>query len=432
MKLLNKIKNKSAVVGVIGLGYVGLPLTINFVKTGFQVIGLDIDQEKIKKISEGLSYISHIADSSIKKLINSSFSFSSDYSQIKRCDVIIFCVPTPLNLNREPDLSFIFDTMQSIKPFLRKNQLISIESTTYPGMTEEIIATELVSLGYSLGEDYWLVYSPEREDPGNKEFSTSNIPKLVGGLTESCLEVGSCLYSKIIQEVIPVSSIKIAEMSKLLENIQRAVNIGLMNEMKMICTKMGIDIHEVIKAAETKPFGFVPYYPGPGIGGHCIPVDPFYLSWKAKEFSVNTKFIDLAGEVNLAMPSWIVSILNEHLNQRGKPLKDSKILILGIAYKKNVDDMRESPASPIMKLLQDQGAKLDYSDPFIQSFPKQRNYNFNLKSKSLTYENIKEYDAVVLITDHDKFDYDLIIDSSNLLIDTRGVYKEPRENLVKA
>tara|TARA_B000000475_G_scaffold270422_1_gene266033 strand:+ start:609 stop:1907 length:1299 start_codon:yes stop_codon:yes gene_type:complete len=432
MLLKDKLKDKSATICVIGLGYVGLPLICSFAKSGFNVVGLDIDESKISSLKSKKSYISYINDSVIEELTESSFTASSDYSHISDCDVIIFCVPTPLSKNREPDLSFVLDTMMSIKPFLRESQMISIESTTYPGMTDEIIAKEIDSKNFTIGKDYFLIYSPEREDPGNKDFSTSNIPKIVGGHTEHCLNLGKILYESIVDQVVSVSSTKAAEMTKLLENIQRSVNIGLMNEMKVICTAMGLDIHEVIKAAETKPFGFVSYYPGPGIGGHCIPIDPFYLTWKAKEFGLNTRFIELAGEINHSMPEWVLNQLTDELNNRSLPIKNSKVLILGIAYKKNVDDMRESPASLIMKRLEEKGAHFDYSDPFIPSFPKIRNFDFGLKSIELSPQIISSYDAVILVTDHDEFDYEMIIDNASLLIDTRGVYFDQAHNLIKA
>ena len=432
MDLKKKLQDKSSTICVIGLGYVGLPLTCSFAKSVFKVIGLDIDDHKIARLEKGQSYISYIPDNTIKNLLGSGFRASNEYALVSESDVIIFCVPTPLNKNREPDLSYVFETMDSIKPFLRDGQLISIESTTYPGMTEEVISQQIESQGFSIGDNYSLVYSPEREDPGNKEFSTNNIPKIVGGHTQSCLELGTILYESIVDEVVGVSSTRAAEMTKLLENIQRSVNIGLMNEMKIICTAMNIDIHEVIKAAETKPFGFASYYPGPGIGGHCIPIDPFYLSWKAKEYGMNTRFIELAGEINHSMPEWVVSMLSNELNNRSLPLKGSKVLILGIAYKKNVDDMRESPASLIMKKLEDKGAHFDYSDPYIPSYPVVRNFDFKLNSVDINPESIASYDAVIIVTDHDDFDYKMIIDNANIVIDTRGVYSEQSPNLFKA
>ena len=432
MKLSQKLNERSASISVIGLGYVGLPLTCSLAKAGFKVFGLDIDENKINKLNKNESYISYIDNSIIENLNNSNFCASNDFSYISKSDVIVICVPTPLSKNREPDLSYIAKTIDTIAPYLKKNQLISLESTTYPGMTDELISTRLKSEGFEVGNDFHLVYSPEREDPGNKDFSTSNIPKIIGGTTQACLKLGHYLYEAIVEEVVEVSSTRAAEMTKLLENIQRSVNIGLMNEMKIICTAMDIDIHEVIKAAETKPFGFTSYYPGPGIGGHCIPVDPFYLSWKVKEYGLNTKFIELAGEINHSMPKWVISRLSDALNKKSLPLKDSRILILGIAYKKNVDDMRESPAALIMKYLEENGVNYDYSDPYIPSFPILRNYEFDLKSIELSPEIISSYDALILVTDHDDFDYDMIIQNAQLLIDTRGIYHVQTDNLLKA
>ena len=432
MNLNQKLRDRSASISVIGLGYVGLPLTCSLAKAGYRLIGLDVDVSKIHKLNHNESYISYIDNSVIEGLNNLEFQATSDFSLISESDVIIICVPTPLNKNREPDLSYVSNTIDSITPFLKKDQLISLESTTYPGMTDELISKRLILEGFDVGNNFYLVYSPEREDPGNKDFSTSNIPKIIGGYSENCLEVGVNLYEAVVEEVVKVSSTRVAEMTKLLENIQRSVNIGLMNEMKVICTAMGIDIHEVIKAAETKPFGFASYYPGPGIGGHCIPIDPFYLSWKAREYGLNTKFIELAGEINHSMPKWVISRLSDALNQKSLPLKDSKVLILGIAYKKNVDDMRESPAALIMKHLKENGVDYDYSDPYIPSFPTLRNFEFDLNSVKLTPDIISSYDAVLLVTDHDDFDYDMIIQNSKLLIDTRGVYKEQTDNLLKA
>ena len=432
MNLNQKLRDRSASISVIGLGYVGLPLTCSLAKAGYRLIGLDVDVSKIHKLNHNESYISYIDNSVIEGLNNLEFQATSDFSHISESDVIIICVPTPLNKNREPDLSYVSNTIDSITPFLKKGQLISLESTTYPGMTDELISKRLILEGFDIGNNFFLVYSPEREDPGNKDFSTSNIPKIIGGYSENCLEVGANLYEAVVEEVVKVSSTRVAEMTKLLENIQRSVNIGLMNEMKVICTAMGIDIHEVIKAAETKPFGFTSYYPGPGIGGHCIPIDPFYLSWKAREYGLNTKFIELAGEINHSMPKWVISRLSDALNQKSLPLKDSKVLILGIAYKKNVDDMRESPAALIMKHLEENGVDYDYSDPYIPSFPTLRNFEFDLNSVKLTPDVISSYDAVLLVTDHDDFDYDMIIQNSKLLIDTRGVYKEQTDNLLKA
>ncbi|MBU0744081.1 MAG: nucleotide sugar dehydrogenase, partial [Gammaproteobacteria bacterium] len=347
-------------------------------------------------------------------------------------DALIICVPTPLNKYREPDLSFVVDTMEALLPHVRAGQVVSLESTTYPGTTEEELKPRIESRGFKIGEDVFLIFSPEREDPGNAKFNTKTTPKVCGGTTPACLEVGLALYEQAIDYVHPVSSTKAAEMTKLLENIHRAVNIGLVNEIKIICDKMGIDVYEVIRAAATKPFGFVPYYPGPGLGGHCIPIDPFYLTWKAREYGINTRFIELAGEVNSSMPAWVVDKLMLALNDRSKSLKGSKVLILGIAYKENIDDMRESPAVEVIELLIEKGAKVDYSDPYIPVFPKMRKHDLNFASVTLTPDSLKSYDAVVIVTAHKDFDFAAIKEHSKLIIDTRGVYKEPADNVVKA
>jgi UDP-N-acetyl-D-glucosamine dehydrogenase len=332
----------------------------------------------------------------------------------------IICVPTPLDSHYQPDLSFVTDTVDSIIPYFRAGQIMSLESTTWPGTTEELLEPRMRAKGFIPGENCALVYSPEREDPGNAQFTTAEIPKVIGGTTPSCLELGVAIYELAINTMVPVSSTKVAEMSKLLENIHRAVNIGLVNEMKIVADKMGINIHEVIKAAATKPFGFVPYTPGPGLGGHCIPIDPFYLTWKAKEYGINTRFIELAGEINHYMPHWVVQKVADALNEHGKAVKGSRILVLGLAYKKNIDDTRESPAVEIMALLQDKGAQVDYSDPHVPTFPQKRDYHFDLKSVSLTARTISFYDCLVLATDHDGFDYNLLKGNARLIVDTRG------------
>ncbi|MCH2533960.1 MAG: nucleotide sugar dehydrogenase [Bdellovibrionales bacterium] len=431
-ELSEKLNNKTAVIGVLGLGYVGLPLVLRYSKVGYRVIGFDIDDEKVNKLNDGVSYIKHIQGTDIVNAKESGFLSTIDFSKTKDCDALIVCVPTPLNKYREPDLSYILSTMSKLEPFLRKGQVLSLESTTYPGTTDEELLPYVERAGLNVGKDFFLVYSPEREDPGNLKFATHEIPKVVGGYTPACRDIGVDLYSHAINKVVPVSSTRAAEMTKLLENIHRAVNIGLVNEMKIVADRMGIDIHEVISAAATKPFGFTPYYPGPGLGGHCIPIDPFYLTWKAREFGLHTRFIELAGEVNTAMPEYVVTKISHGLNKRGKPINGSKILVLGIAYKKNVDDMRESPSVLIMEQLRDKGAEVSYSDPYVLSFPKMREHYFDLSSVSLEPETIKKYDCVVLATDHSDFDYEMILSNSKLLVDTRGVYLEPRENIIKA
>ncbi len=430
--LIEKLTNKQAVIAIVGLGYVGLPLMLRYNSIGFKVIGFDIDQFKVDSLNDGRSYIEHINSKNVAEAVKSGFEATTDFSRITECDAIILCVPTPLNKYREPDMSFVINTTDMVKPYLRAGQVLSLESTTYPGTTEEELLPRMQENGLKVGEDVFLIYSPEREDPGNPNFETRTIPKVVGGHTPACLEVGKALYEPAIDRVVLVSSTKAAEMTKLLENIHRAVNIGLVNEMKIVADKMGIDIFEVVDAAATKPFGFTPYYPGPGLGGHCIPIDPFYLTWKAREYGVHTRFIELSGEVNQAMPEYVVTKLMHGLNEEGKALKDSKILVLGIAYKKNVDDMRESPSVEIMELLEEKGAKVAYSDPHVPVFPQMREHHFELTSEPLTAENLATFDAVVLATDHDSFDYDFILESAQLVVDTRGKYRGENSKVIKA
>ena len=431
-ELIKKLKDKSAVIAVVGLGYVGLPLALRYVEVGYKVLGLDIDKEKIDNIVSGRSYIKHISSEIIARAVIQGLTVTTDFSKAAVADALIICVPTPLNKYREPDLSFVINTIEALLPYIRVGQVVSLESTTYPGTTEEELKPRLESRGFKIGEDVFLIFSPEREDPGNAKYNTKTTPKICGGITPACLEAGLALYGQSIDNVYPVSSTKVAEMTKLLENIHRAVNIGLVNEIKIICDKMDIDIHEVIRAAATKPFGFVPYYPGPGLGGHCIPIDPFYLTWKAREYGLHTRFIELAGEINSSMPAWVVDKLVSALNDIVTPLKGSKILILGIAYKENIDDMRESPAVEIIELLIKKSAIVEYSDPYIPVFPKMRKHNLNLKSVALTPDSINNYDAVVIVTAHKDFDFELIGKHAKLIIDSRGVYKEPANNVVKA
>jgi len=430
--LLDKIKSRKAVVGIIGLGYVGLPLMLRFCETGYRVLGFDIDQDKVKKLNAGGSYIEHISPESISSARNSLFEATTDFSRAGEADALLLCVPTPLNKYREPDLSFIINTIESLVPYFRKGQVVSLESTTYPGTTDEELLPRMESEGMKVGQDLFLLYSAEREDPGNTDFTTKTIPKVYSGITKNCLEIGAALYGAIIDKLIPVSSTRAAELTKLLENIHRAVNIGLVNEMKIIADKMGIDIHEVIRAAATKPFGFVPYYPGPGLGGHCIPVDPFYLSWKAREFGLNTRFIELAGEINTSVSNFVVNKTVQALNSNKKAIKGSRILILGISYKKNVDDMRESPSVLLMEKLRELGAEISYSDPHISVFPKMREHHFNLSSIPLNPETIANYDCLLLATDHDKFDYEMIKKHARLIIDSRGKYFESADHIIKA
>lgn len=431
-KLIQKLNDKQAIIGIVGLGYVGLPLTIRYCEVGYKVIGFDIDPKKVSVLEQGKSYIEHIPSSSIERAVAQGFEATADFSRVSEADALIICVPTPLNQYREPDLSFVINTTEALLPYLRPGQAVSLESTTYPGTTDEELLPRIQSTGLKVGEDAFLVYSPEREDPGNINFSTRTIPKVCGGYTSACLEVGLALYGQVIDRVVPVSSTRTAELTKLLENIHRAVNIGLVNEMKIVADKMDIDIHEVIRAAATKPFGFVPYYPGPGLGGHCIPIDPFYLTWKAREYGVHTRFIELAGEVNSAMPDYVIAKVGAGLNALKKSINGSRVLVLGISYKKNVDDMRESPSVVLMEKLRDLGAEISYSDPHVPVFPKMREHHFDLTSTSLDLGVIASYDCVLLATDHDSFDYDLIKKAAKLIVDTRGRYLQPSPHIVKA
>ena len=434
--LINLLKTtlteNNATIGIVGMGYVGLPLAIRYTQASRQVIGFDILPQRVETINAAQSYIEHISSESLHEAVNNGLLATSDFSRIAHCDGVILCVPTPLNQYREPDLSYILSTMEQILPYLRAGQVISLESTTYPGTTQEKLLPLIESRGFQVGKDIFLVYSPEREDPGNPHFTTQTIPKVVGGITPDCLKAGIALYERAVDRVVPVSSTQTAEMTKLLENIHRAVNIGLVNEMKVVADRMGIDIHEVIDAAATKPFGFTAYYPGPGIGGHCIPVDPFYLTWKAREYGVHTRFIELAGEVNSAMPLWVVDKVADALNQHKKAINGSRVLILGMAYKKNVDDMRESPSLQLLDMLLNKGAYVEYSDPHVIRLPKVRKYNFELVSVTLTPEVLASYDAVVLATAHDAFDYAMIVEHSQLIIDTRGHYKHTSPSIIKA
>jgi UDP-N-acetyl-D-glucosamine dehydrogenase len=411
---------------------VGLPLALRFSEAGFRVIGFDIDEAKTIAMNAGRSYFLHIPSSAVASARTGGLEGTTEFSRAADADALIICVPTPLSPFREPDLTFVINTVESILPHIRAGQLISLESTTYPGTTEEELKPRIENRGFKVGENIFLCFSPEREDPGNVDFTTRTIPKICGGSTPTCLEVAVELYRQAVDKVVPVSSTHAAELTKLLENIHRAVNIGLVNEMKIIADRMGIDIHEVIRAAATKPFGFVPYYPGPGLGGHCIPIDPFYLTWKARQYGVHTRFIELAGEINSSMPHWVVGKIVDALNDRGKAVKGSRILVLGIAYKKNVDDMRESPSVELMQLLVTKGARVDYSDPHVPVFPRMRNYHFNLAGVPLNAESLAAYDLVLIATNHDAFDYELIRRHARIIVDTRGVYRDLSPNIVRA
>jgi UDP-N-acetyl-D-glucosamine dehydrogenase len=431
-EIIQKLSNRNATIGIIGLGYIGLPLVHRFSSEGYKVIGIDISKEKVDSLNEGENYIQHLPEFVIKESIANGFIASIDYEMVKEMDVIIICVPTPLSPNKDPDLSFVKAALDSIAPFLRRGQAVSLESTTYPFTTRDVVLPKINELNLEVGRDIFLIYSPEREDPGNAKFSIREIPKLVSGISSDCLEVGIKIFGSIVDEVIPVSSTQTAEMAKLLENIHRAVNIGLVNEMKMLCDRMDIDIHEVIDAAASKPFGFTPYYPGPGLGGHCIPIDPFYLTWKAKEYGLNTKFIELAGEINENMPQWVFSKVINSMNDDRKPIAGSNILVLGVAYKKNVGDLRESPALEIIDLLLSKGAIVEFSDPFVENLSFIQNNNFLDKSVHLEPDVLSSKDLVIFTTDHDEFDKDMIRENSKKIIDTRGIYKGSFINVVKA
>jgi UDP-N-acetyl-D-glucosamine dehydrogenase len=431
-QLTTRLRERDAVIGIVGLGYVGLPLTLRYAEAGFRVLGIDIDRDKVDRLNRGESYIRHIATTDVARARENGFEATTDFTRAGEPDALIICVPTPLGAYREPDLSFVLGTTDALLPFMRPGQVLSLESTTYPGTTDEELKPRLESRGFVIGRDVFLVFSPEREDPGNPHFHTRTIPKVCGGVTPACLEAGVALYSAAIDRVVPVSSTRAAELTKLLENIHRAVNIGLVNEMKIIADRMRIDIHEVIRAAATKPFGFTPYYPGPGLGGHCIPIDPFYLTWKAREYGLHTRFIELAGEINSDMPHWVVGKLADALNGRGKAVMGSRVLVLGIAYKKDVEDMRESPSVELMEILRDKGAIVDYSDPHVPVFPRMREHRFDLRSVELTPQRIASYDIVLLATAHSAFDYDLVRQYATLIVDTRGVYTAPLPNVVKA
>jgi UDP-N-acetyl-D-glucosamine dehydrogenase len=434
-RLTDKILKKDALIGIIGLGYVGLPLVLRFCEEDFRVLGFDIDPRKVTTLKRGKSYLKSILSSRISRFIRSGhLDVTDNFSRLNKPDCILICVPTPLTEKMEPDLQYIENTTEAIRKNLKKGQLIVLESTTYPGTTEELLLPKLESTGLKAGKDFFLAFSPEREDPGNKRFMTHQIPKVVAGVTPSCQKVVTTLYSQIIKKVVPVSSPRVAELTKLLENIYRSVNIALVNELKMLTDRMGIDIWEVIEAASTKPFGFSPFYPGPGMGGHCIPIDPYYLSWKAREYDFTTRFIFLAGEINVHIPYYVVAKVQDALNGRGKSIKGAKILILGVAYKKDVDDARESPALAIMDLLQKKGAVILYHDPYIPSLPSFRKYSFKLKSSPLTEQLLGRIDAAVVVTDH-SIDYRRIVKLVPLIIDTRNVTKgmdRYKKKIVKA
>jgi UDP-N-acetyl-D-glucosamine dehydrogenase len=471
MELFDKIQNKTAVVGIIGLGYVGLPLGLEFAHKKFNVLGFDLDASKIDHIAKGKSYIKHIASGRINDAVNAGyFSATTDFSRLPEVDAIIICVPTPLNEHREPDMTYIVNTAEVITKYLRKGQLVSLESTTYPGTTDELLLpmferapeiqyalkkknlvkeAELAVAGdvepeeinkpvngkkqFKVGTDFYLAFSPEREDPNNAHFNTATIPKVVGGVTPECLKLACALYDNVVVKTVPVSSTRASESTKLLENIYRSINIALVNELKMVFDRMNVDIWEVIEAASTKPFGFTPFYPGPGLGGHCIPIDPFYLTWKAREFEINTKFIELAGEINTYQPYYVVERSIDVLNKYKKALNGSKVLILGAAYKKDIDDMRESPSLKLIEIFREKGAEVDYNDPYVPKLPKTRKYKYNMSSADL--KTLKNYDLVVLSTDHTDYDYNKLAAEAKIIVDTRNAFGKrgiTRENIFKA
>jgi UDP-N-acetyl-D-glucosamine dehydrogenase len=420
VETIEKIRKRTARVGIIGLGYVGLPLVREFVRAGFRVTGFDIDPQKVKLLREGKTYIKHIPAETIAEMNKTKrFTPTYDFGRLKNMECVLICVPTPLNRYREPDLTYVFETARTIAKYLRKNQLIVLESTTYPGTTDEDMRKILEGSGLRAGRDFSLAYSPEREDPGNQDFSTARIPKVVGGYTANCLKLAKALYDTVVTTV-PVGSTRVAEAAKLFENIFRSVNIALVNELKMLFDRMGIDVWEVIRAASTKPFGFMPFYPGPGLGGHCIPIDPFYLTWKARQYDFNTRFIELAGEINTFMPYYVVGRIIDAMNAGGRGIKGARILIVGLAYKKDVDDVRESPSLKLIELLTEKGAEVDYNDPHVPKTHRMRRYDFKMSSVPLTLRNLKKYDCVVISTNHSSYDYVSIVRHSRLIVDTRN------------
>jgi len=430
MKLNEKIKNKSAKVGVIGLGYVGLPLAIEFAKSGFDVIGIDIDVSKINLINDGKNYIKDIDNNTFKEVIESKkFCATSDYSTVIELDSISICVPTPLNKQKDPDITFIVSVMDKIKKYLHEDMAIILESTTYPGSTRELILPYIINNGFEIGENFFLCFSPERIDPGNKTYNTSNTPKVIGGITNNCAKIGLSLYQTIVDKVVKVSSTETAEMVKLLENTFRAINIGLANEVAIMCEKLGVNVWEVIEAADTKPFGYMKFEPGPGLGGHCIPIDPHYLSWKLKTLNYEARFIQLAGEINTSMPNHVLNLISQNLNEHQKSINGSNLLIIGVSYKKDINDTRESPAIDIIQLLLNAGAKINYFDPFV---PKLRYNDISIDSLTkLDGKVLNNYDACIIITNHSKIDYELIRNNSDLIIDTRNVYKNKNSKRIK-
>jgi UDP-N-acetyl-D-glucosamine dehydrogenase len=434
--LYERVRDKKAVVGVLGLGYVGLPLVREFATAGMKVKGFDVDERKVRLLNSGRSIIKHFPHAEVKRMVSSGlFTATTDMSRLRTVDAILVCVPTPLTANREPDMQYVVGSSETIAKYLRKGQLVTFESTTYPGTTRELVAPILERSGLKAGRDFYLAYSPEREDPGNKKFSTRTIPKVVGGYTKKCRALAEQLYAHAIETIVPVSSLEVAEASKIVENVYRCINIAMVNELKMVFDRMSIDVWEVIKAASTKPFGFSPFYPGPGLGGHCIPIDPFYLTWRARQYGMPTRFIELAGEINTGMPHYVVGKVMEALNEHKKSLKGSKVLVLGLAYKKDIDDVRESPSIELIELLAEHGAKVDYNDPYIPRTHRQRRHDLKMVSRKLSAKTLAGYDCVVISTDHSDYDYPWIVKHSKLVVDTRNAtakVRSRRGKIVKA
>ncbi|MBM3790842.1 MAG: nucleotide sugar dehydrogenase [Acidobacteria bacterium] len=429
MALRDKIADRTAKIGVVGLGYVGLPLAVEFGRSGYTVYGIDVDAGRVEKLRHGTSYVPDVPDHEVGGLVQQNRLMpTTDYTVLREIDAVSICVPTPLRKTRDPDIQYIADATEKIRECIHAQMLVILESTTYPGTTDEILLTEFGSSGLRVGKDFFLAFSPERIDPGNPTFHTRNTPKIIGGVTPECTALARLLYENVVERVISVSSTRSAEMVKLLENTFRAVNIGLVNEIAIICDKLGIDVWEVIDAAASKPFGFMPFYPGPGLGGHCIPIDPLYLSWKLKLFNYNARFIELASEVNAHMPEYVVTKIARALNRVRKAVNGSRILVLGVAYKRNIDDVRESPALDIIRLLEQEGAEVEYSDPFV---PQLRLDHTNRSSRPITKERLREYDCVVVVTDHGDFDYDLVAAESKLVVDCRNAVRTKGPNIVK-
>jgi UDP-N-acetyl-D-glucosamine dehydrogenase len=435
-KLEAAFNRGNALVGIIGMGYVGLPLMQTFCASGLRVLGLDVDPVKVRMLNAGKSYIKHIPASMIQDCLAAKrFRATADPAELKRCDAVVICVPTPLTKAREPDMTYVCATAEMIAQHLRRGQLIVLESTTYPGTTREVVKPILEKSGLKAGKDFYLAFSPEREDPGNQHYNTTTIPKVVGGFDRTSGRLACALYARAVKRVVPVSSCEAAEAAKILENVYRCINIAMINEMKILLDRMGINVWEVIAAASTKPFGFHPFYPGPGLGGHCIPIDPFYLTWKAREYGMSTRFIELAGEINTHMPEHVVGKVVEALNDRQRALKGAKVLVLGLAYKKDIDDLRESPSVELIELLRTRGAKVDYNDPYIPKTPRQREHDLRLRSKTLSAAMLAGYDCVLIATDHSSYDYPWLVRHAKLVVDTRNAtagVKQGRSKIVLA